>query len=564
MKRFFQINSLPYYLAGLLLLAAFIPAFVTTSELVEPPEIDFYRDMGSAEILQRGDVFSDPNVLGEYRWYNPLTPGIVGAIQKVTGIRFPTLYARIGTYLNLLSPLMFFVMVSLLLGRWTAVPALAGYLFLGLQHDPSWYTATYSPWLWPCNFAQSWAYATVSLYVLARQRGHWGWEVATGIVLGLTFLSHSAPAVILAAYFTLATACHVIWPDQRSRLHEVRQFFLIGFTSFVVSLPFLAPIVFVYRMHLENTQAPEFLPYGFGDLLLHYATIKSLVAVIGFIAVVLTLFRNRNERTDFARASKLRLLLLLTITTFGFLTYAVVAQELIKGGRMFPLFHYGIYCKAVESVLFGAGIVWLCNDICRRSRQDGLPSEQLSRKTPLTLEERMGNRYALVVVVLLMTGVALPGYCRNKDRTFYYDEAVQNAERTNRIQLYQWVRQETQINDVFVCDRDIAVFAVGAAGRKVICADGSFTNPFVKFEPREKDTHDIYVALRKTAPAYETFDRLAKKYGLKFVVAHDSRRAEGNYLSKKRVEFLTKDSSRFRVVFHSGDIRVLKVRLPKE
>ena len=190
---------LPHAVAAVALAAALGSGLFAARGLSVPPEVDHYRDMGAAQSVLDGNRGADPAYAGERWWYPPLLPALTAGLSRVTGLPLPALYVRVGPWLNLLGALAFYGLGCLLLTAWPALLALLAYLFVGTWSLPSWGQATYSPWLWPLFFVQLFAFLTASAWLLALRTGRRRWDVATGLLLGLTFLGHAAPALILAA-----------------------------------------------------------------------------------------------------------------------------------------------------------------------------------------------------------------------------------------------------------------------------------------------------------------------------------------------------------------------------
>ena len=151
-------NFLPPWLLDLVALcacfAAWWAAWQQARDLEWPCEGDLYRDMSAAQSILDGQGGADPAYLDERWWYNPLVPAVVGLLSRAFDMPLPRAYATLGTHLNLVAPLGLYAMMSVLSTRRTALISLLGFLFLGPHKHISWLHATYSPWLWTCNFAQ--------------------------------------------------------------------------------------------------------------------------------------------------------------------------------------------------------------------------------------------------------------------------------------------------------------------------------------------------------------------------------------------------------------------------
>src|SRR5882724_7989614 len=98
----------------LMVLAAFIQCYRTTSDLHWFYDTDFYRDMSYVQGALDGKFGKDPNYAGAYLWYNPMLSSIETLIVKITGLPVNIVLARAGVYLNLLGPLAFVLMLTVL------------------------------------------------------------------------------------------------------------------------------------------------------------------------------------------------------------------------------------------------------------------------------------------------------------------------------------------------------------------------------------------------------------------------------------------------------------------
>jgi len=77
-----------------------------------------------------GKFGKDPNYAGAYLWYNPMLSSIETLIVKITGLPVNIVLARAGVYLNLLGPLAFVLMLTVLFDLRMALACLLSYLFL--------------------------------------------------------------------------------------------------------------------------------------------------------------------------------------------------------------------------------------------------------------------------------------------------------------------------------------------------------------------------------------------------------------------------------------------------
>ena len=75
-----------------------------------------------------------------------------------------------------------------------------------------------------------------------------------GGAIGVAFLAHPVPAVLLATITTIA-ACTIQW----SSASHVRWFAVACFTALVVGAPFLLPLVVTYHLREVNLAPSHFI-----------------------------------------------------------------------------------------------------------------------------------------------------------------------------------------------------------------------------------------------------------------------------------------------------------------
>ena len=123
--------------------------------------------------------------------------------------------------------------------------------FLFLVRAPTWAAPTYSPWLFGSAFAQPFFYLTLAEYYAANVSGHlWRYSTA-GILLGLTFLTHTAPAILAASMIATITIART-WIEKRPPRELLSILSLIAGPALLIGLPFLASIVGHYQLRVRN------------------------------------------------------------------------------------------------------------------------------------------------------------------------------------------------------------------------------------------------------------------------------------------------------------------------
>lgn len=495
----------------LLLTLAFGLALHTTHDLTWPNEHDLYRDLASAESMVRGAFSEDPCYRGESLWYNPLTPALMAVAHVLTDLPMPVVAARCGTYFNLTGPILFFIMVVLLFDGWTALLALAGYLFCLGGGFPSWAGATYSPWLYPVNFVQCLFYALIILLIpLRKARPATGWAILFGITLGLTFLGHTAPVIIFGILF--------LWMmfgpariGHRVRLAEWRQlwwpcvFSALIFTA--VIWPFASSIVGRYRLHIVNDipngYVAEFL--GFRHLPLFLWRHLDLPMLVAGVGVGQLLYRVKDYWVR-------HLLLGWLLVTAGGLAYGYLVAGLAKVGLHLPLivpsFHALFYCKAALSIAFALGVMAVA--------QFALTRMQGHTKA---FRENQERHLALILALGLILW-SLPRYLSRYDFGPARAEALTHAGDEVQVTLYQWMKSHAGSEEVALASDDRGLYCLVPAGVKVVAVDPYFSNPYVDWEVRRRDRDRMFSLLEQGARPELT--DLLNRYHVRYVIDETS------------------------------------------
>lgn len=494
--------------AILMTIVALSYALKNTHDLQWPGEVDFFRDMGAVHSILENSGTADSLFYDEVRWYNPAVPTIVAGIVKLSGQAPNQVYAQVGPYLNLLGPVAFFLFCRLLIGDWAAVFALSAYLFLGNHTSVTWHQATYSAWAWPWNVAQGVFFITASAVLTTYRSNSYLWAIISGFLLGLTLLFHTAPALILTLLVSLISIKRFLSTKSRADLQQqIVLYFLIGITSILVSLPFLAPLALEYGFVIKNQEPTNYVAIGFRDVISYCFNIRFVVFFLTFL-----LLWTRPAFTGLSKIalSELRTLSALVVTL---LLIAFGIQYLraynIDLPQLYPSFHFHIYFKVVEAMLFGLGV-------CLLSRGIVVVVFRTTSYTPVNDARALTLSIMFISVYLAL---AFPSYTQRVDFIGMKKAATYYAEKTEEIALYDWLIANTSIDDVFLAKGDARLISVSAAGRKVIVHGGMFTSPYLDFEQRSKDQRLLYEAL--TNEKLETFAALAKSYSVDYVLINN-------------------------------------------
>ena len=236
---------------------AFIKAIQTTADVQWPYDLDQFRDIGMAQAVLDHRYGTDHLYLGETVWFNPLVSVVIAGLSRAADVSPVVVITHAGPCLNVFAPLAFYFLVAYLFDRWVALVAAVAFLFAPIGDAPSWVAATYSPWLLTQNCVQTFFYLTLAAYLKALGSNRRPWFVLVGLLLGITFLGHTAPAIILGILMVIGTFKCCIQQAKNGRfsaagLREVSNLVVILSVAFVVSVPFTFSILGRYHLAIVN------------------------------------------------------------------------------------------------------------------------------------------------------------------------------------------------------------------------------------------------------------------------------------------------------------------------
>jgi hypothetical protein len=417
--------------AFLVLIAiALISGIKTSAGVAWPYDLDQFRDIGMAQAVLDHRYGADHLYLGETIWYNPLVSTIVAAISGVSGIAPPLVVTQAGAYLNLFAPIAFYVLVTYLFGRLVALVAVAAFLFAPIGDAPSWAAATYSPWVFSQNLSQGFFYLTLVAYGKAIESQQWRWHFVVGILLGVTFLGHTAPAVILGMIIVIGLMMNPV-PHRRLRpalIPKTLPLLLILFVAFIVSLPFTISILFHYHLRILNPVPgnwiyPPLAIDRLSDFTRGYLSWFSAIAAVGLVVFI---------GTRSARAGKTALLAWLMICCAALAVNEMQQITSPKLHLMFvPAHHFLFYLRALQNILFGLGLVWICRFVARR-----LASISKTKSDSSDQFRRTAEAGFVVLAVIVFLVLAYPKYRTRFDFTNARSQAVSFAEIPSRSMFF--------------------------------------------------------------------------------------------------------------------------------
>jgi hypothetical protein len=491
---------------------AFAVAVRATHDLDWPYGVDAFRDVAQAQTLADTGRLSDPFYRGERAWYSPLGPALVAGLATVTGIDVPAVQARLGAYVNLITPLALLLLVGTWFGPRASVVALALFLFAGA--GPDFLEPTYSPWLFGHNFAPGLFLLALLAYsrcLEATGGRRWALAALTGAGVGLTLLAHGAPALV----FSVVAGVHALAPSPGSgyrgdsRGSRVASLTLAAAVGLLVASPFLLPIATRYRFVVLNPRPNLWLAPS-----LDVGSVARL-ALVALQPWWLTLLALAGVRYASRRRSRGAAALVFTWAGVSLLLvlYNWLATVLIQSGTLLPLVmpthHFLLSFRLALIVLAAMGVAGLL--------EAGIGCAAGTRPPQA---RRLAGHAALASCLALYLATCWTSYL-TRDAFTIEREAAATTYQGEWRDLRDWVRSHTTPADVFLAPNDVARSVVGVWGRKVVSVDAFFSNPFVDFALRDRARMSMDESLLRHQ--CEEFAALAHRFRVTHVVVAERR-----------------------------------------
>ena len=447
-----------------------------------PADTDSLRDLGFIQGLLDGNYWGDPSYAGEWRYYPPLVHIIVAAIARVSGATdLLLLWTRSGIWLNLLTPVAFFLMCrGLFAGSGAAVAAICFYVLWSSSHVTPWIMGGYTPWPLTPSIAQTLFFIGVLAIVTAKPPS---FRMASlmraaliGLLIGLTLVAHLVPGVILTAIAvvvaTVQARCHpwiIVWLG------------LVAVVELATAAPYLVTTVLYYPAGMLNDVYKYAVEDNFivnGPLQLHNLKQVAKINAPGSLALLVAIVLIRRRR-DIGLASRTALLAWIGVCAVFITRHYACALVGTSQARVCQIFvltvhHYQLYLSNAWACLMGY-VTWAAVQMA------AAPGRPRWRR-PVA---------AIVVVALLVFGV----------RSFLYNRYDQQARQSAMAdgldfdpQAYHWVLANTVPRDIFVTELESelqrewhtpAALTVMAAGRQMVAAPVLYSNPFVDWMARD-------------------------------------------------------------------------------
>jgi hypothetical protein len=476
-----------------------------TADLTWPPGSDFSRDVAGAETIASGHPLADPFYRAEWIWYNPLVPALVVVLANTTHQEIPLVYARAGAYLNLLGPLALFVLLAYALDAPISATVVIAFLFVIPGREPAWTYATYSPWLLPVQFTQGIFYISLLALAWATQKKTVTSFALAGLGMGLTFLGHTAPALVLGATALVGAVDAGRFRSAR----WVRLFLIYLIFAALVASPFLVSIVGHYHLQVRNP-APSAWVYAPLELsrastfwrAFFTLSAVGIVSLVGWVRLV-SLCARAAVRTLMTSAAVCCLWLAFDYLVQATRAYGYSLPSIVPG------FHFLFYLGVYEALGFGVGLATIVMLVWRASA---------SRWTALRERQYVVPPILTIALVGLVAASRYQAYGTRPD----FVEERQSAQRMFADpalrEMLRWLRGTPSPSDVVLAGDSLGLSVVGPAGRKVVAVDRLFSNPYVDWSERARDRDEMLRLLAQWTDGDEPrFSSLAVKYRVRYV-----------------------------------------------
>jgi hypothetical protein len=452
-----------WYSFSFLLLFCLIRGLWVTRGLSSPAIMDTFRDAGFVQGIVDGNWFGDPTIGGAWRYYPPLTHAFFAAVAAATGIEPLSLLTMSAPLLNLLVPAGFFLMTRHLFGAVAAVAGTALFVFFNDLALPSWISAAYHPWSSVPLLALGGFFFSVWLINARIRSERLSDALLIGSAIGLTFLAHTVPALILAAIVPVA-----VLSIREFKLRTLGWTAVVAVTALMWSLPLLLPLLVSYRLHILNPGPGALVD----PLFAHWPPSRAMLVALlpGLLGLpAIAMLRTAGTMNRAAGA----ILAVWVMVPMIFLTrhYAcgATSQAAVCTVFVVAVHHWFIYLQAASTCLAGLA-VWLCIVRVR----------QISPGPESWTDVRF--------LVGVLCGIAA---CWPRPFDDSMRQRALDLGATFDWGAYSWVTQHTGPEDLFVTELpdtslNPASLAVMAAGRRSVALPETYSNPYVEWQARNR------------------------------------------------------------------------------
>jgi hypothetical protein len=466
--------------------------------------LDTYRDAGFVQGFLDGNFGGDPSIEGAKRYYPPVLHALAAAVAAITHTRPLQLLVQAAPWVNLLIPATFFLMVRRLIDA--AAAAIATVLLVCFDGTllPPWMAASYSPWHSVPALTQALFFCSVWLVSARAQRARFSDALLIGSVIGLVFLAHTVPALVLAAITTAAALS-----AQGARMRTVGWIGTAAGTAVLWALPFVIPLVTIYHLTIVNA-AGAFTDDLFDPTRIPKRIIAATLPGLGALVLLGWNFWRARQSGSAAARPAVAPMTVVILSVWIALPVLFIARHFACGAGgtgavctvfVVPVHHWMFYLQSALACVFGYAVV------------SGLPPRSGATAggdpTSASFATVVAATGAFVLACALLTFRPMDEQMRQR--------AIDMRSRVD-LELYDWLLASTRPGALFVTDistnavHDSAAMAVLAAGRKSVALPFTYSNPYIDWQTR-KQREEAYLAAASSGKDEHTLCRLLTEAG---------------------------------------------------
>ncbi|MEO8146557.1 MAG: hypothetical protein ABI723_02915 [Bacteroidia bacterium] len=494
--------------------AAFFQGYKSVSELNWGfNNFDSNRDMGFVHTILNGNYGQDPSYTNEYIWYNPLVMIIESAIVKITHFPVNTVVTKSGAFLNLLAPITFFLMMAVIFNVPIALAATTGFLFFNINDLDGWMAATYSPWLFPVSFAQTFFYTGIIIIYKAFKEWKLFWFILLGINLAFCFLAHTAPTLLLILITVHLSVYKIVKSDPLLKIQAIIDVIKKGLPCLVLfivlTLPFTWFVVGKYKLHMINTYTYEYLHEFFQikNVFMLFKANLSLSLLIAMYGCIYFFKMNKDKVSRLIVSSWIMYCIVLYIytTAIVFIRY----HFNIKFPGIVPSFHFFFYLKAAQALFFGVGVCHLLSL---------LYNYMLNLPGKIHYIIIRFEQYMIPLTMVLLVIINYNSYAHRPDFLFNRTLGLENNIAYDTHKVYEWIVSNADDSKVFLSNENLSDFPLLASGRKMVAVSPAMSSPYVDYIKRNNDRNKMLDILsgKESLPAEDIF----KKYNVQYLLVN--------------------------------------------
>jgi hypothetical protein len=495
----FRIQAWPWIVLLVLLAICLAHALWVVRDLgLYTAILDTYRDAGFVQGFLDGNLGGDPSIEGAKRYYPPLLHALAAGAAAITHTQPLQLLVRAAPWVNLLIPATFFLMVRRLIDAPAAAIATVLLVCFDGMLLPPWMAASYSPWHSVPAITQALFFCGVWLISGRVQQGRSGDALLIGSVIGIVFLAHTVPALILAAI--AATAA--VW-IHGMRARTVAWIGTAASAALLWTLPFMIPLVTTYHLKILNA-AGTFTDPLFDPSRIPTRVLAASLPGMGALGLLGWNFWRTSQAgrtvappTAPILSAWLGLPVLFIVRHFGCGSGGTSA---VCTAFAVPVHHWMFYLQSALACVFGYAVVSVL-----------APRSDVAAGTDPAVASfaSVSAAGAFVLACGLLAFRPMDEQMRQR--------AIDMRGRID-LDLYQWMLKSTRPGALFVTDistnamHDSAAIAVLAAGRKSVALPFTYSNPYIDWQTR-KERGDSYLAAAHAGGDQETLCRLLTEAG---------------------------------------------------